>query len=358
MSRKTTAFIDASALVHNFTQLQTLAPHSQHLAVIKADAYGHGAVEVARALKDVCPRFAVAIIEEAIALREAGITSPIVILEGPHESDECVLAAEKGFILVVHDRDHLSWLQALPASQRPAIWLKVDSGMHRLGFDYDDIPALVEQHRELLSDETHLMTHMACADELESDVTSVQLERFLPVAKATQLPVSIANSPAAIFWEKARGNWNRLGVALYGASPFGLNKASLPTLRPVMTLQAAVISVKTIAKGEHVGYGFKWQAEQDSRIAVVGIGYADGYPRHCPNGTPVAVNGCRAELVGRVSMDMITIDVTHLPNVKVGDTVELWGNTISIDEVAACAQTISYELMTRVSVRVPRQIRV
>lgn len=354
MSRQTQAIIHADAIIQNFKALAAIAPHSQSMAVIKADAYGHGAVNVARILKHVSPRFAVAIIEEAIALRHAGITAPIVVLEGAHQRKECEMAATHNCILVTHNEQQLSWLKACPSTLRPQVWLKVDSGMHRLGFAVHDVEAILHKYQAagVLNDDTVLVTHLACADDRTNPFTQHQIDAFMQVATRTKLGVSVANSPATIQWPASHGSWNRLGIAVYG----GFREADL-ALAPAMTLRSSIIALREIEKGESVGYGQTWTATQPSKIATVGIGYADGYPRHCPNGTPVAVNGQPATLVGRVSMDMITIDVTHLANVSVGDSVELWGEKVSIGQVAEAAGTIDYELMTRVSARVPRIVK-
>lgn len=328
------------------------------MAVIKADAYGHGAINVARILQHVSPRFAVAIIEEAVALREAGITVPIVVLEGAHQAKECAMAAQYDCILVMHSYEQLQWMQKCEVSKRPHIWLKVDSGMHRLGFSTDDIEEVVAQNQSLLTNETTLVTHFASADNPDNDFTATQIAAFETKVASLSLPVSLANSPASVNWPQSQAQWNRLGLGVYGGQVSTQSiTGSAVQLLPAMTLRSSVIALRDIAEGEGVGYGQTWRAQKPSKIATVGIGYADGYPRHCPNGTPVMIRGQRASLVGRVSMDMITIDVTHINNVTTGDTVELWGENISISEVASCAGTIDYELMTRVSSRVPRIVR-
>ena len=353
MSRQTQVIIHADAILNNFKLLAALSPTSRSIAVIKADAYGHGAVNVARILKYASSRFVVAIMEEAIALREAGVTAPIVVLEGAHQQKECALAQANNCILVMHNRQQLGWVKACEPTCRPHIWLKVDSGMHRLGFTLTELPAIIRDYADLLTDETVLATHLACADQEDSAFTEQQIESFSQLAKAMALPVSIANSPATITWPSSRGDWNRLGIGIYGGQP----QSRHISLAPTMTLRSSIIALRHVPKGESVGYGQNWVAPKDSQIATVGIGYADGYPRHCPNGTPVAINGVIVPLAGRVSMDMITVDVTDLPQVNIGDRVELWGEHVPISEVAAAAGTIDYELMTRVSARVPRMVK-
>ena len=201
-----------------------------------------------------------------------------------------------------------------------------------------------------------LVTHFACADEPDNPFNAAQFEAFNRIAAATNLPVCVANSAATLMHPEQWGAWCRLGIGMYGASPLASKTAAQLELQAAMTLQAEVIGLHNVKKGESVGYSQTWKAPRDSVIATVGIGYADGYPRHCPTGTPVVIRGHRAPLVGRVSMDMITIDVTDIPDVALQDTVELWGRQLPVDEVAQCAGTISYELTTRVSTRVPRTV--
>ncbi|AXR08360.1 alanine racemase [Salinimonas sediminis] len=354
MSRQTQAIIHADAILNNYTALTRLAPGSQAMAVIKADAYGHGAVNIARILRGHVQAFAVAITEEAIKLRENGVKEPIVVLEGPHQKKDCILASQHNLTLVLHDESQLRWVDELQL--RIAIWLKVDTGMHRLGLPPAQLVSLVNTYQHLLNEQSVLVSHLACADEPDVALNTQQLARLSQLAKAVNMPVSVANSPATLSLSGSHGAWNRLGLALYGANPLHPAPSRL-TLQPAMTLRASVIALRQVRAGEGVGYGQVWQAPRDSLIATVGIGYADGYPRHCPNGTPVLVRGARAALVGRVSMDMLSIDVTDIPAVALGDTVELWGEQLSVDEVASCAQTVAYELVTRVSPRVPRVVR-
>ncbi|MCW8108009.1 alanine racemase [Alteromonas ponticola] len=355
MSRQTQALIHADALIHNYETISALTPDSKIMAVIKADAYGHGAVNVAKILQGRCPCYAVAISEEALILREAGIDEPIVIFEGAHQPQECEEAARLHCILVAHNHQQLDWLTKTPASRRPPVWFKIDTGMHRLGFDLADIDKVMSEYAALVTAQTVLVTHLASADDLSNRFTQHQLDKFAALQQRYKLNCSIANSPATLGWPGTHAAWNRVGMGLYGGGPLPQLSAG-STLKPAMTLQASIMSLRTITSGESVGYGQTWVAPRKSVIATVSIGYADGYPRHCPNGTPTVVRGQRAPLVGRVSMDMLNIDVTDIPNVRLGDTVELWGSQVSINEVAKLAGTISYELMTRLSTRVPRVI--
>lgn len=355
MSRQTRAIIHPIALQHNYARLQPPLP-SRAIAVIKADAYGHGAVTVAKALSDLCECFAVAICDEVRPLRDAGITQPVVVLEGPHDIQDCLSAKSSNSILVAHNQVQLDWLTNLPPQQRPVVWLKVDTGMHRLGFSVEDAINVLNTHAWLCEQPCVLVTHFACADEPDNPFNTLQFEEFNRIAGKAQMPICVANSAATLTHPEQRGAWCRLGIGIYGATPLMNKSAEVLDLKAAMTLQAEVIGIHSIKKGETVGYSRAWRAPRDSVIATVGIGYADGYPRHCPTGTPVMVNGKRAKLVGRVSMDMITIDVTEIQGVALQDKVELWGQQLSVDEVAECAGTISYELTTRVSTRVPRVI--
>ncbi|MEC9260740.1 MAG: alanine racemase [Pseudomonadota bacterium] len=353
MSRSTRAIINPDAIRNNFRRLSP-GRDCTAIAVIKADAYGHGAVTVAKALVEQCECFAIAICDEAAALREAGINQPLLVLEGPHDADDCRAAIAGNLILLVHNQQQLAWLDELEQSQRPEVWLKVDTGMHRLGFNADDIAKVLSSYDWLKQQQPVLVSHFACADDPDNPNNAAQLQQFLALTGSLALPGCMANSAATLCNPASQADWCRLGIGLYGASPVTGHAAAEYGLTPAMTLMAQIIALHNVKQGETVGYSQTWTAPQDSVIATVGIGYADGYPRHCPNGTPVVVRGQRGQLVGRVSMDMITIDVTHIGDVALGDEVELWGAQLPVDEVADWAGTISYELITRVSARVPR----
>ncbi len=360
MSRPAKALLDLKALRHNYQLANGLAPHSQNMAVIKANAYGHGAISVAHALKDLVPAFGVACIEEAIELREAGIETPIHLLEGAFTPDEIDIAAEQNFSLaVVNQEQKRAILNAKPSTPL-SVWICVDTGMHRLGLSPDE---LTSTYREMaasanVAGDIIIATHFACSDDLNSDFTSIQMSRLEQgtgdVSALLNAPKSLANSAGLIGWPETRADWNRPGIMLYGSSPFSVPHPDVDRLLPVMTFKSAVIALRDILPGETVGYAATWKAERPSRIATVAIGYGDGYPVHAPNGTPVLIKGQRCPMVGRVSMDMITVDVTDLPDVAIGDEVILWGKGLSVNEIAACAGTISYELLTRMPRRTPR----
>lgn len=356
MSRPAQAIVDLAAIRHNYQLAQQLAPRARALAVVKANAYGHGSVAVARTLEPLAPAFAVACIEEALELRQAGLSKPIVLLEGAFAAEEVRIAAAQNFWLVASGPEQVSMIAAAGLTQPLTVWLKADSGMHRLGLSGQALQDAYQQLKSLpqVRDEVVIATHFAAADELDSSYTQQQLDNFATLTAGLNAPVSLANSAAIMAWPEAHGDYTRPGIMLYGASPFLQPHPHAATLQPVMTLQSAVISVRTIDVGETVGYGRSWTAQRRSTIATVAIGYGDGYPRQTPNGTPVWINGQRAPLAGHVSMDMITVDVTDLESVKVGDKVELWGAHISLNEVAQRVGTISYELVTRMPSRTPR----
>jgi alanine racemase len=356
MSRPAKALIDLEALRHNCQLANSLSPNSQTMAVIKANAYGHGAVPVARALTDLVPAFGVACIEEAIELREAGIENPIHLLEGAFSTEEISIAAEQNFSLAVINQEQKRAILDAEPSTPLRVWIFVDTGMHRLGITPDE---LASTYREMatsnnVAGDIVVATHFACADDLENDFTAIQLARLTQASDDLHVPKSFANSAGLIGWAETKSDWNRPGIMLYGSSPFSTPHPDTDRLLPVMTLKSAIIALRDIQPGETVGYAATWKAERPTRIATVAIGYGDGYPLQAPSGTPVLVNGQRCPMVGRVSMDMITVDVTDLPGVAIEDEVILWGAGLSVNEIAACAGTISYELLTRMPQRTPR----
>ncbi|NIB42738.1 alanine racemase [Pseudomaricurvus alkylphenolicus] len=356
MSRPAQAIVDLAAVRHNFQLAQSLAPSAQTLGVVKANAYGHGAVEVAKTLEPLAPALAVACIEEAIELREAGIRKPILLLEGPFESDEVKTASEQEFWLMASGPEQVDMIANAEIDTPVRVWLKADSGMHRLGLMDEQLRQSWEKLQPLphVDNDIVLATHFAAADELDSDFTQQQIDNFAAMAEGINAPVSMANSAGILGWEQSRGDYNRPGIMLYGASPFPGSHPEADKLKPVMTLKSKIIGLRTIEPGETVGYGRSWIAQRRSVIATVAMGYGDGYPRHAPNGTPIMVNGQQAQLAGRVSMDMITVDVTDLTVVQVGDEVECWGQQLAVNDIAERAGTIGYELITRMPLRTPR----
>lgn len=351
------AVVDTGALRHNLRQVRHAAPGSRVMAVIKANAYGHGLVPAAQALADA-DGFAVARLGEGLALRAAGLTNRILLLEGVFSAEQLAAAAQARFELMVHSFEQLELLEALAGDTQVTAWIKVDSGMNRLGFRLDEFGAAYERLRrnEHVHADPALVTHLACADDRRDPQTRRQLEAFAAATAGLAGARSIANSAGVLAWPTARADWVRPGLMLYGASPFPGGTGVELGLRPAMTLRTQVIAVKHVPAGETVGYGGSWTALRDTRMAVVAAGYGDGYPRAADSGTPVQIGGQRAPLVGRVSMDMLTVDVTDLPVVAVGDPVVLWGSEIPVEEVAARAGAIAWDLLCGVSERVPLEI--
>ncbi len=359
MARPTTALIDLEALKYNFQLAQALSPEGECVAIVKANAYGHGAIPVAKALESIAPAFGVACSEEADELRRAGISKPILLLEGNFNEDEVAHAAENNYWLMLGNRQQVDQVVNTALPQPVMVWLKVDSGMHRLGINPDDVSAIFQQLQasDNVLDGIVLATHLACGDELESTFTDQQLSVFMDAVKGIDAPLSISNSSGLLAWPETRKQWNRPGYMLYGNAPFSEPHEQGDKLRHVMTLSSAIIALRDVVAGESVGYAAGWTAERPTKIATVAVGYGDGYPRQAPNGTPIVVNGQRVPLVGRVSMDMITVDVTDLSEVAIGDEVVLWGQELTANEVAEWAGTIGYEVLTRMPLRVPRIYR-
>jgi alanine racemase len=328
------------------------------MAVIKANAYGHGLVPAAKALAET-DGFSVARLDEGLALRAAGLANRILLLEGVFSAEQLAVAAQQRFDLMVHSVEQLELLEGRAGTDVISAWIKVDSGMNRLGFrieHFADAYARLRRVANVAPDPT-LVTHLASADDRRDTKTVVQLQAFAAATAALQGARSIANSAALVAWPDTRADWVRPGLVLYGLSPFPSGTGADLGLRPAMTLQTEVIAVKDVREGETVGYGGAWRAPRDSRMAVVAAGYGDGYPRSVESGTPLLVNGRRAPIVGRVSMDMITVDVTDLPGVATGDPVVLWGEGVPVEEIARHAGTIPYELICGVSQRVQHELR-
>jgi alanine racemase len=325
------------------------------MAVIKADAYGHGALAVARALSMQADAFAFASLDEARQVRESGIDQPLVLLEGVFEPDEYDDVAVLGCWPAIHQAEQVDWLVDRPLTVPLHVFLKIDTGMHRLGFAPMEVGTQVSRLQAMPQvASVSLMTHFACADEPDEDMNATQIRVFESCTLGQGLPVSMANSAALLSQAGTCRDWVRPGIMLYGGSPFSWPLPEGLAVVPAMRLTSRVIALRTVPQGESVGYGACWTSQRTTRLATVACGYADGYPRQAPSGTPVLVNGRRAKLVGRVSMDMIILDVTDIGTVQTGDSVELWGPALHPEEVAHHAGTISYELFTRVAPRVPR----
>lgn len=351
---RVTATVDLSAIRHNLGRVRALAPQSKVMAAIKADGYGHGAVPVARVLAEAgVDAFAVACLEEAVTLRDAGITTRIALLEGVLSREEALEAATLGLEIVIHDRWQLELLVGLAFEAPLAVWFKLDSGMHRLGFPLAEAGALLKA--ALAQPQWRLqgwITHLACADDLDSPMTATQISAFKATMAYLPGARSIANSAGLIAWPQARVDWVRPGLMLYGASPLPGRTAAELGLKPAMQVASRLIAVHEIAAGETVGYGATYRCPETMRVGVVAVGYADGVHRILPTGAPVLIHGVRVPMIGRVSMDMITVDLRTLPQAAVGDPVILWGDGLPAEEVATWAGTLAYELFCGLTNRV------
>ncbi|MBT9613017.1 MAG: alanine racemase [Burkholderiales bacterium] len=343
MTRPIQAIVHPAALVNNLLVARQAVPAAKIMAVVKANGYGHGLLRVARALEE-SDGFAVLSVEEAVRLREAGFTQPILLLEGVFESGELSVVSELGLCIVVHSVEQIEMLRRGWSPVKLSVFLKLNTGMHRLGFAPDAFrSALAALQACAIVGQITLMTHFATADEALG--VSDQLARFNTLTQGLTFPRTLANSAACLRYPETQGDWVRLGIMLYGASPFATQRAADIGLEPAMSLVSEIISVQNVKLGEQVGYGGTYRAERDMRIGIVACGYADGYPRHAETGTPILVMGQRTRTLGRVSMDMLAVDLGEIPDAGVGSPVTLWGVGLPVEEVARATGTISYELL-------------
>jgi alanine racemase len=353
MSRPAVAHIRLDAFRHNY-RLAKEVHGGRALAVVKANAYGHGAVLCALALGNEADGFAVASIEEALVLRETGIAAPILLLEGFFEVAELPEIVAKNLWIVVHHKWQIEALLATRLHSPLTVWLKMDSGMHRVGIAPEDFRAAFEQLRNSQNiAQIVVMSHFASADDPASAHPRQQIETFRTATAGLNAPLSLSNSAGVLGWPNAHADWARPGIMLYGVDPLieqagNIGQPRGRRLRAVMQFESSIISVRDIPAGEPVGYGCTFVAEKPTRVGVVACGYADGYPRIAATGTPVAVDGRLTRLIGRVSMDMLTVDLTDLPQAALGSRVELWGDHVSVSDVANRAGTIAYELLCNV----------
>lgn len=352
MPRPIRATISRAALAHNLTVAKRHAGHAKVWAVTKANAYGHGIERAARAF-EAADGFAVLDFAEAERLRHAGVKKPVLMLEGFFEPADIELLSRHALTPVIHSAEQVKMLAGARLADGLDLYLKVNSGMNRLGFAAAELGAAYKALR------THpkvrritFMTHFADADGASG--VAAQLASFEALTQPFDVQARcIANSAALIRFPEARADWVRPGIMLYGGSPFADLSAEELGLKPAMTLTSQIIGIQKLERGERIGYGFAYEATGPMTVAIVACGYADGYPRHAPTGTPVLVNGKRARLVGRVSMDMISVDVSDLRDARIGIPVTLWGEGLPADEVGAAAGTLSYELFTKLTARVP-----
>jgi alanine racemase len=351
MARPLVAQIDLAALAANVERVRAFAPGARVLAVVKANAYGHGIARVRPALH-AADGIALIELDNAVRLRETGEERPILLLEGFFEPAELPTLAANGIATVVHSSEQVEMLATARLSRPLDVWLKINTGMNRLGIAPEDARDVASRLARLPTVASlHLMTHFARSDEKEGLADA--LARFEAACEGLPYPRSLANSAGVVRYGEVGGHAVRPGIILYGATPFADRTAAELGLAPVMTLRSKLIGVQSLAAGDSVGYGATFTATRPTRIGIVACGYADGYPRHAPNGTPVLVDGRRVPMAGRVSMDMITVDVSTLPDARVGSDVVLWGKGLPVDEVARSAGTVGYELLCAVAPRVP-----
>ncbi len=336
--------------------MRAAAPGRRVAAAVKAEGYGHGLVLVARTLD--ADTLAAACIEEALILREAGIDRPILLLEGVFEAAELPLCARHGLEVAVHHPEQARMLETARLEPPIRVWLKIDTGMHRLGLEPETTSAVFRRLRNSPSVDPAigLMSHLARADERDCDYTLRQLRTFEVATVGLGGERSLANSAGILGWPQTHFDWVRPGIMLYGASPFVDSLAADENLQPVMTLHTRLIAIKRLRRGEPVGYGGTWVCPEDMDVGVAAVGYGDGYPRHAPSGTPVLLNGSEAALIGRVSMDMITLDLRRHPEARIDDPVVLWGEGLPVERIARAAGTISYTLLCGVTARVKREV--
>lgn len=353
MSRATVATIHLAALRHNLARLKALAAPAKVMAVIKADAYGHGLERVARALDAEAEAFAVAALGDGLRLRAAGHRQRIVVLSGPDDAHDIAEMQRLQLDAAVHHEAQLEWLaQAAPARGLLRVWLKIDSGMHRLGFAPERVAAVHARLAAMpgVDPEIGLLTHFSDSEVFDGAQTPAQMARFAEVTAGIAGPRSLSNSAAVLGWPDARGDWVRTGGLLYGLSVVEGKSGADFGFRPAMTLSTRLIAINRIGKGGRIGYNGTWTCPEDMPVGVAAIGYGDGYPRSAMAGTPVLVGEQRVPLIGRVSMDLITLDLRNAPGARIGDRVVLWGPELAIEAIAAQAATISYDLtcgMTR-----------
>lgn len=359
MRRTARAVIDLAALRHNLEVARRQTPRSRIMAVVKAEAYGHGMLRTAETLSPSVDAFAVSYVEEGLALREAGIDRPIVAMQGFRGADDLNAAAGADIGLTLHCGEQLRLLETVSVGRSLSVWIKINTGMNRLGF-----PTTVvrEIHGKLVdmpsvSAVAGYMTHFASADEPESAMTARQLAAFDVATEGLAGEHSLANSAAVLAHPSTHRDWVRPGIMLYGASPFVQRSAKTLGLKPAMMVSTPLIAVNEVPAGDAVGYGGTFVCDRRMRVGIAAIGYGDGYPRHAPTGTPILVAGRRTRTLGRVSMDMIALDLNELPHAQVGDEVVAWGEGLSVDEVAASAGTIGYELLCAVGERLRIEVR-
>ena len=351
-NRHTRAFIDLDAVRHNYGYLKDQSGN-RLIAVVKADAYGHGAVEIAQALTEIADAFAVAAVGEAVALRQAGINQKILVMGGFTDAVELKTCVEQKLDPVLHHEFHLECLGQAAGLQQLEVWLKVDSGMGRLGFSANQTHSILDRLKAQNLKSIRLMTHLANADQIDNDFTQSQLEKVAALG-LDDYEWGIANSAGTLGWPETKRMWARSGIALYGADPLSDWSQKTRPLKPVMTVKSRVLAINQHAEGDLIGYANTYRCPQTMKIAVIAIGYADGFPRHLVTSPQIEIKGKFCKLVGRVSMDMITVDVSALETLEVGDQATLFGSAPQINQLADCAETIAYEILCNIGAHAQR----
>lgn len=356
------AIISRKAVRHNFKRIKSIAPNSKVISVLKANAYGHGLLEMASILTE-SDAFGVARLEEALAIRAGNIDKPILLMEGFFEAADINVLIRHHIQTVVHSLEQINSLEGVsalnqvsnPKQQSPLkVWLKIDTGMNRLGIapcQFDEALARLAAI-DYIDAEINFMTHFSCADDLANDFTQQQISQFYQLVDQHSGQRTLANSAGILGWPQSHADWIRPGLLLYGCSPMEDRIGEQDGFIAAMTLSTSVIAIKPLSKGERVGYGAHWQSPHDTQLGVIAIGYGDGYPRHAKAGTPVLINGQRYPLVGRVSMDMITVDLGNEHQVSCGDSVIMWGSELPVEEIAQWSDTVCYELILQLTSRV------
>ena len=352
------AVISRKAVRHNFKRIKSIVKTSRVISVLKANAYGHGVLEMARILVD-SDAFGVARLEEALELRNADFTTPILLMEGFFNTADIEVLIEHDIQTVIHSLEQVSQLEAFAKAHSTLtanlkVWLKIDTGMNRLGIAPSQLDEALARINTLgfVDSKINFMTHFSCADDLDNRFTSEQMSQFYTLVEPHDGELTLANSAGILAWPDSHADWVRPGLLLYGCSPMLNRIGEQDDFIAAMTLSTSVIAIKPLAKGENVGYGAHWKTERDTQLAVIAIGYGDGYPRHAKAGTPVLINGNRYPIVGRVSMDMVTVDLGNEHQVSCGDPVIMWGPQLPVEEIAQWSDTICYELILQLTSRV------
>lgn len=353
MTRPTRVFIDSNALIHNVAHIRRLAPQQKLTVMVKANAYGCGLSKVVPVLEGHVDAFGVACLEEALTIRALGVKTPCVLFQGFFNQEELNSASEQQFACVLHQPQQIDWLLKTPLTKPISIWIKVNTGMNRLGFHPQEVADVLDQLSSCswINKDLGLMTHLACADQPERIENKQQIALFNSVKHKLIQQRSIANSAAIMAFPEAHAEVVRAGIMLYGVSPFANQTALSLGLKPVMHLVSAISAIHLNSSPISVGYSGSWSTDKPSKIGIIPVGYGDGYPRHVAVNTPVWINGEEVPIIGRVSMDMMALDLTNLPDVQIGDYVELWGTHIPVERIAAAAGTIGYELLCQITNR-------